>query len=389
MEFVATLRDLRFQRRDLANIPWPKGRPIAYPPEANGVFEPQAYIDFAPQANGLVRPLSDKRLDAMVADIARRAGVSTKERPLPPSEVAYRVADVVFKQVARRGDGTKSSSTLQSRILTHRQLVPSGTPAPPPNVNIGLITEPDTFEGFLVRDVLTVWDQGSASQPERAAILVAALRRLQIPARVMLGVQLDQSDRDELLNPRAGLERRQQVRILPAIDPTGPDDPKCPNMPGRPQMQEITTTTISNPAVLVAWVEFDLYDRHEADVRMVWVPIDPGTGGGHWEFGQLENAENILAIATNFWPSNVQFVGPAGPSVGRFGGNSRYWNPAIADWHQPLALFGMLSQPSIYTTCLAEWRVSGRKTSVRELDEYVSSRRRELNGKMTAGRDTP
>lgn len=373
VEYAATLRDVRFDRKGLAQIPWPKGRPAAYPPEAMGVFEPQAYLDFAPQATGIVRPLDDKRVDAMVAEIARRARLSLRERTLPPSETACRIADVVFKQMKRRGDGTRDVGSPGQRVRTQIQRVPSGGPVPPRSA-IGPLRDPDTFAGFEVRDVLTVWNAGNASQPERAAVLVAALREFEIPARLMLGVRLDQSNRDELLNPRKGIEVTQETKVLPAVAPTGPDDPDCPNMPGRPELLEVRTTQVSTPATLVAWVEFGLYDADEREQRMVWVPIDPGTGGGDWEFGELENAENVIAVATNFWPSGIKFVGRANDSLADFGDRMQYWDHTRTNWHLPGGLFGMQSAAPVFTVCDFEWRVWGRKTSAREFRDYVRER---------------
>lgn len=368
LRFITTLREMKYRREQLARFPKPK----KWPDEAMGAFEPQAYIDFAPQANGFVQPIDDRRIIEMVGQIANRAKINPTNAPVP-SELAYRFASVVFDAIRNREDTLTPWSADEGRAAPYRQVVESGKPRPSLPGTFHPHVDPDTFYGIPVRDILNVWNEGVGTEPERCAVLVAALRKFNIPARLVIGVELDEPDIDEAFNPRSGYRRTETTTVLPGHPATGPDDPNCPNMPAVPERTLYEGFMSSRPATVVAWVEFATFDPELK--QLIWVPIDPGSGGNSWKFGTLDNSESIVALATNFWPKDVQFVGREYESLVRFGTQWKYWKPGVADWNLPASLFGMQSSPKVYSACCMEWRVTGRKASQREMNEFRSVER--------------
>lgn len=360
VQFAATLRSLVYKREDLAHLPAPK----KWPEEVMGTFEPQAYIDFAPQPNGFVQPIDEKRITTLVQQVANKAGVNPRQTPVP-SELAYRFAHAVFGGIRNRDDTLTPWSRDKGRARAYSQKYKTSEPRPTVTVEMPRL-DPDTFNGIPVRDILNIWAEGIGTEPERCAVLVAALRKFNVPARLMIGVELDESNLDEAFTPRSGITRTESTTITPA---TGPDDPN----PNQPETAHVTGVIATRPATVVAWVEFATFDPELNE--LIWVPIDPGSGGNSWKFGKLDNAEHIVALATNFWPKDIQFIGRSNESVLRFGDDIDYWRANVADWQLPAALFGMQSSAPVYSTCNVEWRVTGRKASQREIDEFRSVER--------------
>lgn len=360
IQFAATIRNIKYRREELARFP----APTKWPDQALGTFEPQVYLDFAPQPNGFVQPISDRRITEMVQKIANLAGVDPKRTPVP-SEVAFAFSKVVFGTLRNRENVQTRLRNGRDRVRTYGQTYKTSEPRPPIVVPRPP-RDPDTFAGLPVRDIINVWKEGVGTEPERCAVLVAALRKFNIPARVMIGVELDESDLDEAIKPRSGFRVTETTTIKPA---TGPDDP-CPNMP---ETATISGVISSRPATIVSWVEFAVFDQELQ--QLIWVPIDPGSGNNSWKFGTLDNAEHIIALATNFWPKDIQYIGREPGSVARFGYSAANWEPSIADWHLQAGLFGMQSATPVYSACAVEWRVTGRKASQREIDEFRSVER--------------
>lgn len=51
------------------------------------------------------------------------------------------------------------------------------------------------------------------------------------------------------------------------------------------------------------WIEFALYDPERG---LAWVPVDCGSGARDFRFGEVEDAERYVAVATGFWPTQIQ-----------------------------------------------------------------------------------
>jgi hypothetical protein len=338
MQFHADLRTVRFDRAKLASIGWPS----AWPDETAGAMQPQAYIDFAPDAGGFMRELDPGAMEQMFAEIDRAAGL-TRERRLAPSEVAHALAGAVHGTI--RQWRSNSDPLRQGQFpRTH----PRVFGITDDDALIRPSRDPDTLTGLQVRDVLSVWRDGRGTPAERCAVLVAALRKWGIPARLMIGVELDETDRKEAISPRVGMRT---ITIETACG--------------------TRSFVIPRPATIVAWVEFALAERVENADRVTWIPIDPGSGGNSWKFGTLTNGQYTVALATSLWPQKVRFVGRTGASIGVWRGQLDAWNPRETGWHLPAAMFGMQSEQAVYTACAAEWRVTGRKASRREMDRFI------------------
>lgn len=351
MQFHADLRTVRFDRKKLASIDWPS----KWPEAVAGAFMPQLYIDQAPDASGFVRDLDPKGIEQMMAEIEKIAGLTRENRPAP-SEAAYQLGQAVYMTLRHSRGNTDATKEGQFARNDPRAFWLADDDA-----FLRPSRDPDTLTGVPVRDVLTTWRDGKGTNAERSAVLVAAMRRWNIPARLMIGVALDETDLKEAFSPRSGLST---VTVESACG--------------------TRTYVIPRPATVVAWVEFALVEQIEGNERVVWVPIDPGSGGNSWKFGTLDNGQYTVALATSLWPSHTRFVGRTGASIGVWRSNLGAWNPTRTGWHLPAGLFGMQSEKQVYTACATEWRVTGRKASRREMDRFLAE-----NGNIVRGAPAP
>lgn len=140
----------------------------------------------------------------------------------------------------------------------------------------------------------------------------------------MIGVELDEPDIDEVFNPRArGIaELKQQLFFLVALRQvrTIQTVRTCPR--SRNERSTRASCHLGQPPSLPGSSSLPSIPELK---QLIWVPIDPGSGGNSWKFGTLDNSESIVALATNFWPKDVQFVGREYESLVRFGTQWKYW----------------------------------------------------------------
>ncbi|MFA6043806.1 MAG: hypothetical protein WC718_02375 [Phycisphaerales bacterium] len=202
MRYVATCRKAILDEDAAFEIGWP----AAWPPEAQGTFDKQMFLDLA------VDPWSGQVYEfngAPVAGVAKELlawGGLRDAKDIPPAALAKGLARQVLPAIKPFDDGLLPICDEFGRNI--RKVDATGLGA-------GLPAMQKVFMGVDVRDVISVLRDGYANQAERAMALAAIYRKVGLPARVMIGYEAAADDEKEVLQRRLADVPRDELKNGP------------------------------------------------------------------------------------------------------------------------------------------------------------------------------
>lgn len=363
IRYVTTSRRVKLDRDVAQHAGWP----ASWPPEALGAFEKQAYLDtdFDP-STGEIYDLDPDELDDLAHQVLQQGGLEDAKQVSPlvlaegvanavlPGLQPYGGAqlfatanfvagggDAVFLDLSPGGDvplmqgicagffvrnaleimesGRANDAERAVALATvYRRL---GLPA---RVMIGYEADEDTKEKLAkrLRDVppeklpktpeelrRQIQEDNAAKEKKRQeetsklALKSQPLMWPNLPPFKFVPVKKVQWK-------YAGVPRR-KYNGRPKLQGNRPKTGYVPPVESKrvgPDLGPVAEELIQNSRKLKRvkfWVEFALFDPERG---LAWVPVDCGSGGNDFRFGEVDDAERYVAVATGFWPTQIQHL---------------------------------------------------------------------------------
>lgn len=238
----------RFDERAAMAVQWPDG---AWPAEAASTLEPMLYVDIGPDVNGRPQRFGDAEVRALL----ERWTQGKPPRSIPPVQFAKWIAGQVVEHVQVSGAGLAANRN-------------------------GLL------EGVSLQTPGETARTGIGSEFDMVVLLTALYRKAGLPARIVVGYDVEANSRDEPGFLQPGNSGRGELR---------------------------------------AWVEFCLYDQASHTIN--WVPVDPARirrnssrlppnfmePGRLRYFGEHDELDDVVPFAFQFHPpTTVRSYGSPG-----------------------------------------------------------------------------